>query len=138
MTSFEAIEGRVLSADALADALGACWAAFEWAGQVADSFAEPGSAHFATWLSVTAPACEGRDAVGFAPSMPGAAAGPAGPPDLAGVAEAEAAVMLAALAAALQERLGVAADMAREPGDVAACVRAAGAAAEIGELFAAV
>src|SRR5258708_33549072 len=100
MTSFGAVEARLASAHTLTEALGACWAAFEWASQVADSFAEPGSAHFATWLSVIAPACEGRDAVGFAPSMPGAAAELTGPPDLAGVAEAEAAVMRAALAAA--------------------------------------
>ena len=76
MTSFEAIEGRLLSADALADALGACWAAFEWAGQVAYSFAEPGSAHFATWLSVTAPACEGRDAEPMASGCKGESQSP--------------------------------------------------------------
>src|SRR5260370_25904744 len=138
MTLLGWVEARLASAHTLSEALTACWAAFEWASQVADSFAEPGSAHFATWMSVTAPACEGRDAVGFAPSMPGAGAELAGPPDLAGLSEAEAAVMLAALAATLQERLHVAAGMAREPGDAAACVRGAGAAAEICELFAAV
>jgi hypothetical protein len=138
MTSFEAIEGRLLSAGTLADGLGACWAAFEWARLVADLFAARGTAHFVTWLSVVSPACEGRDAAGFAPSMPAAVAGLAGPPDLAGAAEAEVAVMMAALAVALQERLRVAAGAAREPGDLDACVRGSVAAAEIGELFAAV
>jgi hypothetical protein len=138
MISFGAVQARLLSAGALPEALDACWAAFEWAGQVADWFAEQGSVHFATWMSVSAPASEGMHAIGFAPSMPATAAGLAGPPDLTGVAEAEAAGMLGVLAAILQERLGMAADMASEPGDAAACARGAAAAAEIGELFAAV
>jgi hypothetical protein len=127
MFSFETVQARLLAAGALPEALDACLAAFEWAGRVADWFAGLGSAHF-----------EGMHAIGFAPSMPGTAAGLAGPGDLTGVAEAEAAAMVAALAAALQECLRVAAGVAGEPGDVAACVRAAVAAAEIGELFAAV
>jgi hypothetical protein len=138
MTSFEAIEERLLSAGTVPEALGAGWAAFEWVRVIADSFAVRGTAHFVTWLSVVSPACEGRDAVGFAPSMPGAAAGLAGPPDLAGAGEAEAAVMIAGLTVTLRERLHVAAGAAREPGDVDACVRGSVAAAEIGELFAAV
>jgi hypothetical protein len=138
MFSFETVQARLLAAGALPEALDACLAAFEWAGRVADWFAGLGSAHFATWMSVAAPTSEGMHAIGFAPSMPGTAAGLAGPGDLTGVAEAEAAAMVAALAAALQECLRVAAGVAGEPGDVAACVRAAAAAAEIGELFAAV
>src|SRR5260370_38345268 len=117
MTLLGVVEGRLALAHTVSEALTACWAAFEWASQVADSFAEPGSAHFATWLSVIAPACEGRDAVGFAPSMPGAAAELTGPPDLAGGAEVEAAVMLAAVAAARQARPRGGAGMAREARD---------------------
>jgi hypothetical protein len=136
MTSFDAIEGRVVSAGTLGEALGACWAGFECVRRVADVYAGRVTGHFATWMSVVGPACDGRDAVGFAPSMPGAAAVLAGVPDLAGVAEDDAARKVAALAAALRERLRVVAGATRVPGDVEACARGAGAAAQIGGLFA--
>jgi hypothetical protein len=138
MNAFEAIEGRLASAGTLREALGASWAGFECVRQVADVYAARVTGHFATWMSVVGPACEGRDAVGFAPSMPGAAAVMAGLPDLAGVAEDDAARMVAAVAAALQERLRVVGGAARVPGDAEACARAADAAAEIRRLFAGV
>jgi hypothetical protein len=138
MTSFEAIEGRLASAGTLPEALGACWAGFEYVRQVADVYVGPVTGHFATWMSAAGSACDGRDAIGFAPSMPAAAVVLAGPPDLAGMAEDEAAQVVAALAAALQERLRVVAGAVRVPGDVEACARAAVAAAEICELFAGV
>lgn len=136
MTSFSVIEGRLESAGTLGEALGACWVAFECAGLVAESYAALASSHFATWVSVGAPACEGREAVGFAPSMPGTVAGVRGLPDPAQVPEEDAADLLARLAVAIQRCLRGAAERAQVAGDAEACARAAGAAAEIRGLLA--
>jgi hypothetical protein len=84
---------------------------------------------------VIPPACEGRDALGSAPSMPpGPAAAHA---DQEPASEEEAARILTGLAATLYARLQAPAISSAAPGDLQACIRAADAAGEIRELLAA-
>ena len=128
--------GRLLSASELADIISGSWVAFECIRLCANEFADQVTGHFATWVTAGAPACEGRDALVRAPSMPAAAAFPG--PLSAGIAEAgedAAARLVGELAALLEERLGAAVQQSAVPEDAKACSRAAEAAAEIRDLF---
>jgi hypothetical protein len=126
----------LLSASELPEIISASWAAFECILTYADEFADQVTANFATWMTAGAPACEGRDALGRAPSMPAVGAYPSSFPRIAAAGEEAAAQLVGELAALLEERLGAAVRMSAAPEDAMACARAAEAAAEIRELFA--
>ncbi len=108
--------------------------AFEQIRRLANDLAVPSSGLFATWASVTAAACSGRDALGAPPSVPSAAKQQ---PSLDHAGEDQAAVVLAQLAAILHEHLAQAAAQASGGPDWRALTRAAEAAAEILDLLAA-
>jgi hypothetical protein len=136
MSSPQAVQARLLSASTPAEIIGASWDAFECIRLYADELAEQVTDNFPAWASAGAPACEGRDALGRAPSMPEAAASPGSLPGIAGASEHAAARLAGELAALLQHRLGTAAEQAAVPGDTEACLQASRAAAEILGLFA--
>ena len=50
--------------------LGAAWDTFEAIRLTADAYSGRRTDQFVTWMAVIPPACEGRDAIGFAPSTP--------------------------------------------------------------------
>jgi hypothetical protein len=128
--------GRLLAASESTDIISASWFAFECIRLCADEFADQATGHFATWVTAAAPACEGRNALGRAPSMPAAADHPDSLPRIAVAGEDAAARLVGELAALLEERLSDAARQATAPEDTKACARAKEAAAEIRELFA--
>jgi hypothetical protein len=137
--SMRAIDGtrtRLDAATSLASTLAAGWDAFELIGAVSADYADRVSGAFATWMSAIPPSCEGRDALGFAPSMPEDIAPAAERPDVRTVDEDQAADLLAELAAVLCQQLQAAAAQAVIPEDAKACQRGADAAAEIRELLA--
>ena len=136
MRAIDGTRTRLYAADGLASKLAVGWDAFELIRAASDDYADRVSGAFATWMSAVAPACEGRDALDFAPSMPKDIAPAAEYPDVATVDEDQAADLLAELAAVLCEQLRAAAADAVLPEDVAACERGADAAAEIRELLA--
>jgi hypothetical protein len=136
MSAPEAVRTRLLAASTPDEVIGASWDAFESIWQCANELAGRATENFAAWASAAAPACEGREALGRAPSMPQAAAAPGLPIWISGTGERVAARMVGELAALLQERLQAAARQPATPGDARACLRALEAAAEIHGLFA--
>jgi hypothetical protein len=135
-SSPQAAWGGLLSASEPADIFHASWVAFECIRVCANQFASQVTGNFATWVSAGAPACEGREALGRAPSMPVTVACPGPLPQIAGAGEDAAARLVGELAALLEERLEAALRQLAAPEDARACHRAAEAAAEIRELFA--
>jgi hypothetical protein len=124
------------SATEPADIISASWIAFECIRLCANGFADQVTDNFAAWVMAGAPACEGRDALGRAPSMPMAVAH-AGPlPQIAAVDEDAAAELVGELATLVAQRLSAAARQATGPEDARACAQAAAAAAEIHGLLA--
>lgn len=135
MHDIDAMRARLGAADGVADMLAAGWDAFELVQAVADDYADREPGMFAAFMFTAASAAEGRDAVGFAPSMPcnpSAPASQAGPD--AGDAH-EVAGELAGLTSALGSRLQAAAGEAEDPGDRHACQYAAREADRIGHLL---
>ena len=133
----EAAWGGLLSAAEPTGIISASWIAFECIRLCADEFADQATGHFATWVTAAATACEGRDALGRAPSMPTVAAcfSPVSA-GLAGAGEDAAARLAGELAAFLDRRLCAVVGQAATPEDAIACLRAAAAAAEIHALLA--
>jgi hypothetical protein len=133
METIDALNRRIEEAGTITTVLGAGWDAFELIQQLAAQYAGHLSSLYATWMWVIAPACEGRDALGAAPSMP---PGPgAGHPTPESASEEEAARMLAGLAGTLSARLQTPMTDSAAPGDLQACMRAADAAGEIRKLL---
>jgi hypothetical protein len=132
MESLSSVQERLMAADSVATTLSAAGPVFELILAVADGYAETMSRSFPMWMSVTGPACEGRDATGTLPSIPLE-------PDVAAslslTGEDEAADKLGQLAALLSLRLHNAVANATDPQDCHACERAAEAADEIVELL---
>jgi len=132
MESLGSVQGRLLAADGVATTLSAAGPVFELILAVANGYAETMSRSFPMWMSVTGPACEGRDATGALPSAPPE-------PDVAAslslTGEDEAADELGLLAALLSLRLRDAVVNATDPQGCHACERAAEAADEIAELL---
>jgi hypothetical protein len=64
------IHSRLDQASSTANLLTTGWDAFELIQHVAFGQAEHDPGGYATWMSVIPPACEGRDALAQAPSMP--------------------------------------------------------------------
>ena len=134
MQAIDGLNRRLEEADTITSVLLAGWDAFELIQQLAAQYAGLLSSAYATWMWVVAPACEGRDALGSAPSMPPGPAARHPAPESA--SEEEAARTLAGLAATLSARLRDRGTSSAVPGDLEACMRAAGAAGEIRELLA--
>jgi hypothetical protein len=126
----------LLSASEPADIMNASWVAFECIRLCADELADQATGHFATWVTAATPACQGRDTLGRAPSMPTALAHPDTLPRIAEEGEDTAARLVGELAALVEQRLGAAMRQATVPEDAKACARASQAAAKIRELFA--
>jgi hypothetical protein len=135
--SLEAARDGLLPTSEPTDVMSASWVAFECIRLCANEFADQVTGNFAAWVMAGAPTCEGREALGRAPSMPMAAAhrGPL-PGDGPGAGEEATARLVGELAALLEQRLGAVVRQAAVPEDARACQRAAEAAAEIRELFA--
>jgi hypothetical protein len=113
-------------------AFGAAWDVFELTRLVARSHADSADrASFAMWMSVIPPACEGRDAIGFAPSTPPGPGLPSDPDQLEGISEDHAADTLAELAGACAVKLRAFGPRANAAEDTYASARAAEAAEEI-------
>jgi len=112
------------------------WEAFQFIAIVADYYAGRVPTGFATWMSALAPACEGRDHLSSASSIPEDPAPRVAQPDLGLVTEDDAASGLAGLAQELIRRLQAAASSATVPEDSLACKRAAESATGIYRLFA--
>jgi hypothetical protein len=123
---------RLDEADGVAATLSAGWDTFDLIQQIADGCAaDPDSGLFAAFLLAAGAAGQGRDAVGFAPSIPANS----DPVDERGdeTDPATAAADLAALAIVLRTRLEAAAAQAGNLGDLQACRDAARAAARVRE-----
>ena len=133
MQAIDRLNSRLEEAGTITTVLLAGWDAFDLIQQLAAQYAGLLSSAYATWMWVLAPACEGRDALGSAPSMPpGPAAGHPAPEP---ASEEEAARILAGLAATLSARLQALRTSSAAPGDLQACIRAADVAGEIRELL---
>ena len=129
------IEFRLHQAASLPQSLSASFDAFEAIRVTARDCQDRAPELFAAFMTAADAAVDGREALTIAPSLP-LAGGPG--PDDAAVTRADpgqAADLLAALAAALRDRLTVAADLAVLPGDRAACQDAAAAAGRICQLM---
>ncbi len=136
MRAIERLTSRLQEAGTIGDVLLAGWEAFGLIQQLAGSYAALRSAAYPTWMWVIAPACEGRDILGAAPSMPPGPEPVPAHPDPPPASEDDAARLIASLAAILSERLHAAIhDTA--PGDQPVCVQAAQAAQEIRDLLSA-
>lgn len=131
MESLDQIRARLEAADSTAAVLSAAGDVFEFIGVIADAYALPGSAMFATWASLSAPACEGRNALGSAPwtELPESEAVGRG------TDEDQAMEQVAALGVTLCLRLQQALGQVTESDDRRAVQRAADAAEEIRELL---
>jgi len=124
----ENISKRLDDAHTIQTVLAAGWEAFDLIRQIATVRAHGTSGSYATWMSVIPPACEGRDALGRAPSLPLDQDQEVVPEDYA--TDDQAAHDVAALARVLGHRLQAGA-IAHDVADQQAIERAALAAAEI-------
>ena len=124
--AIETMRARVDDADGLAAALTAGWDAFELIRVVALRRTERADGSFAAFMLASAAAANGRDVIGFAPSLPlGQAAGTGDPGDAA-VGDLDLLPgALAGLASALSAALLAAAPLAAAGADRAACRDAA-------------
>ncbi len=135
MLSADAVLARLDAARGVPAILAATWDAFDFIRASAAELADPGSDVYAALLLAAVSAAAGRDAVGFAPSMPAGPGGePAGDPGAGGI---QAADVIAGLAAALLGHLSAAAGQAPVAGDRSAFERAATEAGSIRDLLAA-
>jgi hypothetical protein len=125
--------GRLETASTIGEILESGWDAFELIQRSADIYARPLSSSYPTWMAVIAPACEGRDALASAPSMPPGLV--TGHLKSASAGEEEAARLIAALARLLSTRMQEPALPGAAPGDTQARIQAAHAAEEIHQLL---
>jgi hypothetical protein len=131
MTRIAVVRGQLAAARGLPSVLDAAYSGFEYLLQVFRAREDAGHSAFAAYVMSAGRAADGRDAVGFAPSLPpGIAALPARDASSAALAE------LAALCADLASRLEQYAHPAVKPGDRTACRAAAEHARQIHQLLA--
>ena len=136
MLAIDAMRARLDGAGSLAASLATGWDAFELLRVVTDGCADGADGLFAAFMTASASAANGRDLVGWAPSLlPGRAAG-IGPRDEVLHDPDEVADALAMLASALSARLTSAASRAADTGDRSACEHAADEACRIRALLA--
>ena len=132
----ETIRGRLDQPSGTANLLLTGWDAFELIQQVAFAQAKQDPGAYATWMSVIPPACEGRDALGEAPSLSHCPSHELAPGAVDIGSGDEVAADLAALAAHLASRLRIMAEEVAGTGDRRALDRAAAAAEEVRGLLA--
>lgn len=134
MTAFLQIQGRLLSATGLAEVLDVAYDAFEQMLLAVEAWQDPGSGLFCAFVMAGASAADGRDAVGFAPSLP-LLPGAGSHADQEGVSAGDSAEAAAGALARLSRLLAACLIRAREwasdPGDWVACGDAARYAEEI-------
>jgi NADPH:quinone reductase-like Zn-dependent oxidoreductase len=135
MESIQTARAQLGDAAGVTAALWAGWNAFAVIDQVAVTQTEGHSGSYATWMSVIAPACEGRDALAQAPSMPDSPAPRAEAIETAKATADDEAV--AGLAAVLLQRLRLACGQATDAEDRRAFLLGIAAAEEICRLLAA-
>lgn len=135
MQEIEVLRARLAAAERLADTLAVVWDAFSFIQAVADNCAEFEPGMFAAFMFAAASAVGGRDALGFAPSMPSSLGVPSDPAGPDAADPYEFADGLAGLASALRTRLRAAAAQAQDPGDRRACERAACEAGHVSDLL---
>jgi hypothetical protein len=132
----DVLRDRLDAAGCVTDTLAAGWDTFALVEVIADDYADRAPDKFAAFLFAAASAAEGRDSIGFAPSMP------ASPGIPIGFAESDSRDMcdvvgeLADLVSILGTRLQAAAHRADSPGDRRACEHAARDAGRICDLLA--
>lgn len=130
------LQARLSAADTVAGTLAVGWDIFELVQIVADGCADREPRLFAAFLFAAAAAVEGRDAVGFAPSMPATPGAPVAQSGWEATGLLEIADQLAELAGALGGRLAVAAGRAGNAGDRRACEHGVRQACQIRALLA--
>ena len=136
MEQAELLEQRLLDAVGVAGVLAAGWQIFEFTAVAAAAGADQAADLYPAFTFARGLAVSGRNALALAPSLlTGLPAPPASPAPAAGEAD-QVADALAALAAALSERLRQTVKLAADPDDRAACQDAARDAAQISELLA--
>lgn len=126
---------RLGAAEGVGDTLAAGWDTFELVQAVANECSDLSPDLFPAFMFAAASAAEGRDAVGFAPSMP---ASPGQPASLTRPVSADAhqiADQLADLVTALGLRLHAITRQAGDPADLRACEHAAREADRIRDLL---
>jgi hypothetical protein len=136
MTPADGIEARLRMAAGVPETLAAGFDAFEVIRLTARHWQDRAPGLFAAFMTAADAAVDGRDALTIAPSLPPAGGSGPGGPVVAAAESDQAADGLAALAAALHDRLTAAAAAAGLPGDRAACQDAAQAAGRICQLMA--
>ena len=135
MREIDALRMRLSAAESLPHTLAASWDTFELVLAVADAYADEAPDMFAAFMFAAAAAAEGRDTVGFAPSMPDS---PGEPTPRAGTSRhnvGEIADELAGLMTAIGHRLETAASRAHNPSDRQACEQGARQAIRIRSLL---
>jgi hypothetical protein len=138
MAEIAAARDRLEQADDLPTLLQAAHQVFVAALTALRAHEDPASVWFGRFVIAAASAADGRDAVIFAPSMPGQRThGTRGAGDDSSAATADTvAGDIASLSGLAAVRLARATGQAADPGDQAACVRAAQCARRICELLA--
>jgi hypothetical protein len=139
MTRMTGVRDRLEQADDLPVLLEAAHQAFAVALTALRACEDPASVWFGRFVMAAASAADGRDALIFAPSMPAHRAHATertGEDSSAGTADTIAGD-IASLCGSAAVRLAEATSQAANPGDKAACVRAARCARRICELLAA-
>jgi hypothetical protein len=138
MTGMTAARDRLEQADDLPALLEAAHQVFAVALTALRTCEDPASVWFGRFVMAAASAADGRDAVIFAPSMPAQRThATTGSGEDSSVATADTvAGDIASLCGLAAVRLAQAASQAADPGDQAACVRAAQCARRICELLA--
>jgi hypothetical protein len=131
MSAIATLASKLENVEGTPATLGACWDSFQFIQQVAAAYTAAESDLFPAFVSAMAAASEGRDAVGFAPSMPSGAGYAAPPLRPTEVQPAAAADALAALATVLNAKLTGTAALPCSEQDRRALLSAAEAAAEI-------
>jgi hypothetical protein len=132
--NLDSLQARLLAADSVETTLSVAGPVFEYMLTAANGYAESRSESFPMWISLTGPACEGRDALGTSPSRPREPGFL--PADLVALSEAQAASELGRLSADLSSRLRSAAALTTDTLARHVCERAADAAEEMAGLLA--
>jgi hypothetical protein len=132
----DALRARLDAASTVAGTLAVAWDIFELVQVVANRCADREPGLFAAFLFTAAAAAEGRDAAGFAPSIPDVPGICIDQPGWDGATAAEIADQVAGLMTVVGRRLELAAGQAAVPGDRRACAHAARQAGQIHHLLA--
>jgi hypothetical protein len=122
------VQARLAAASAQGPVLDAALAAFEVTKLIAHEYSRRHTSFYPMWMYAVPAACDGRDALGFAPSVSDGPLPSTEDIDLDSSSEEDAADALADLAASIAGRLRAVAAQLDTPGDVAACENAVGAA----------